>query len=182
VPSKPYKDLIKKALQELRENEEKDNGEGGRLFDQESSSDAVGEIFQIASDIIAAGRRNSPIKKLFRESNLNFFDPYDWGYLLLLFAHIHYENKKPGRPKIQAAAFRRQLKRHVQQLLIGRTKKLNDLQLATLFLARFGSRYPSIRTVPGVSSLLRRHEIWVDDLLSGNDRAPGTRSRKRPRQ
>jgi hypothetical protein len=182
VPRKVYKDLIEKGLEELSEDEKKNYEEGGRLFDQESNSDAVGEIFQIASDTIAAQRDDHPTKKLFRESNLNFFDPYDWGYLLHLFAHVHYKNKKPGRPKLQVSASQRKLKRHVGELLVGRTRKLNDHPLAKLFLARFAGSYPDVKTVSGALSLFRRHEIWADDLFSGNDRLPGARSRKRPRQ
>jgi hypothetical protein len=162
MPKKDYKERIKDGLRELRQSEE---NHGDRLFDQESNATEIGEIFQIASDTIAAFTRNHPTARLFEESNLNIFDPYDWGYLLSMFVDIHYVNKKQGRPKVQLAAFRKKLRRQVKEVAANKKRQLTDWGLARLFLKEFGSDYPSIKSVPGVVSLFHRHKIFAVDLI-----------------
>lgn len=156
MPRKNYKRRLVDHLRDLRLFEETEYN-GSRLFDGDSDAASVGEIFQIVSDAVVSLPRTHPKRKLFKEANLNPFDPYDWDNLLTMFAEVHYEIRKPGRAKQQDSAFRRALRQKAKQILRERRSPPNVEQLALAMLNKHGSEYPTIKSISGMRRVLVKH-------------------------
>jgi hypothetical protein len=162
--AKNYKLKIAEGLRELRKHEERYGG-GSRMFDQESDSDSVGQIFQIVSDTTDGLSDDHPTRKLFREANLSYFDPYDWDYLLSMLASVHY-GKKQGRPKEQREAFKDRLVSHVNSIVADRNRRPTAHAFGKLFLERYGSEYKKLSKPQSVTSMLKRHGVVLDQLFN----------------
>lgn len=179
--AKNYKLQITEGLRELRRLEEKYGG-GSRLFDQDSDAYTVGQFFQIVSDAKDGLSDDHPTRRLFREADLNYFDPYDWDYLLSMLASVHYGGKR-GRPKEQREVFKDRLASHVNAIVASRQRRPTDHNFAKLFLERYGNEY-RLTKPQSVTSMLKRHDIVLDQLFNAKQavrsgRAPvssGTRT------
>jgi hypothetical protein len=166
---KDYAKLINKGLQSLRVEEEAEAD--SRFLNESSEPEEVGVIFQMVSDRVGfIAEKDDPTVRLFAEAGLDPYNPFHWDNLLAELAKIHYSTRAPHRPKVQLADFAEQLKRDCMKVLACRKKKPNGLEFAKLFLEQHGKEYGSITSTSGITSVLKRHGVSIDELWERKQR------------
>jgi hypothetical protein len=171
VAKKDYQPLIDRQLEQLKTNEVMRDLHS---FDPRDSAERAGEFFHMMADLVN-DQPDSPVAKLFHAADLNHEHPFAWGYLLMALAEIHFVRRKRGRPKIQDDAFKRKLRAIVSKIVKTRNKPPNDNHLATLLKERYGQDYPTITSIPGFNSLLRRHKIKSANVWAKSKSRKNTR-------
>ena len=149
MPYKKYKKRIEEGLSELRE----DNELRPPLFDRNSSAKAMGEIFQVISDINLG--KDFPLARAFIDSKLDPLDPFHWNALLVMFAEVHYRDGKRGRPKTQTTEYMRQVRRDVKKTMANTGERKNS-GLSKKLRKLYPERYPTLKKDSGARSLLTR--------------------------
>ena len=159
MSKKDYKEHTDRRLAALKKDETMRD-----LYsaDPRDSAELAGIFFQMMVDNVN-DHPGTPTAKLFREADLNPEHPFAWDYLLKALAEIHY-NRSKGHPKIQDEVFASRLRAKIKDIVKTRSKAPTDRQLAILLQTRHGQDYPTITTVPGFTSLLKRHRLAAEDI------------------
>jgi hypothetical protein len=154
MPRKKYRKLIDGGLADFSADTEIQ----GALFDGESRSAEVGEIFQMVADGFEERDRKDRVRKLFDESKFDLRNPFHWGYLIELLANILFSG--PGRPRTRTDERRTSL----LELLSAIAQEKNEYrtqELSKLFIKKYPDRIPSLKKPAGVRSAMRALNIKI---------------------
>lgn len=155
MANKKNKKRIDAGLRRLRADE----GVQGAMFDRESSSDEVGQIFQMVADTFDDLPSDNVVKKLFNDAGFSLQNPFHFGYLIHMLADVHYSDGTVGHPPTRIT-FGDQLSRELNELAL----KHNEYRVQTLakLYVKRPNRIASLRTWQAVKSAIRALHIKIE--------------------